>query len=254
MARNLSRRALWLNRLSDEVVRGLSERIQSGSLEQGAPLPDREALMAEFVTSSGVIDRAIETLEADGLATRDAEGVLRVAPPARHELDIPLAEARTRSDVVAILELRIGIEAEAAALAAERRTDAQLTAIREAQAALGEAAQADSGVAQADFLFHLAIAEATGNHYLCDLTEYLGPLLIPRMRMRLKPSEGTDTNLAAAQAEHRAIVDAIDASDPVAARQAMRQHLTRSLELVRGLDATFELPGAESPHTPGEHE
>ena len=42
----------------------------------------------------------------------------------------------------------------------------------------------DSDAAQADFRFHLAIGSASGNHYFRELTEYLGPLLIPRMRVR----------------------------------------------------------------------
>jgi hypothetical protein len=47
----ISRRALWLNRLSDEVVRSVSDRIRSGELSRDGQLPDRDALAAEFVTS-----------------------------------------------------------------------------------------------------------------------------------------------------------------------------------------------------------
>jgi DNA-binding FadR family transcriptional regulator len=233
--RYLSRRALWLNRLSEEVARRISDRISSGELKTGDALPGREALEAEFVTSGSVIDHAIETLLAEDLVERDPDGVLRVSPPRRHDMpEFPQPEDATRADVVAILELRVGVEAEAAALAAERRTEAQLAAIRKAQEAFEAAGAAGSGVAQADFEFHLTISEASGNPYLRDLTEHLGPLLIPRARMPLQRSgSGEDTALADARAEHQAIVEAIAASDADSARRAMRRHLTRTIALVR---------------------
>lgn len=234
--RFLSRRAVWLSRLADEVARGLTERIRSGTLAEGEPLPDTEALMADFVTSPTVVERALETLESNGLVRRDADGVFRVAPAARPDEGFavpPLAEG-SRADVVLVLELRIGVEAEAAALAAERRTEEQLAAIRAAQADFEAAIDAGTGAAQADFGFHLSIAEASGNHYVRDLTEYLGPLLIPRMRVQLSSAaEADDANLQSARAEHRRIVEAIAAADPEAAREAMRHHLARSLTAVR---------------------
>ncbi len=191
----ISRRALWLNRLSDEVVRNVSDRIRSGELPAGEPLPDRGALAAEFVTSLGVIDRAIETLLAESLVARDDDGLLRVCAAPRREgkLDIRLSDDATRADVLSILELRIGVESEAAALAAERRSEAQLAAIRSAQAGFVAAAEAGTHPAQADFQFHRAISEASGNPYIGELTEHLGPLLIPRMRVPLPPGGGAGT-------------------------------------------------------------
>lgn len=232
----LSRRALWLNRLSEELVRGLSERMESGVLAAGEALPDREALMAEFVTSAGVVDRAMDGLLAAGLVFRDGEGVLRVSEAARRrEALLPAGDAR--ADVIAVVELRIGIEAQAAALAASRRTEAEMDAIRRAHSAFEAAAEAGEGASQADFLFHLAIAEASGNPYIRDLTEHLGPLLIPRMRLSLgSDPESRRANLADARVEHRSIMESIAAADPDAARRAMRGHLSRTLELVRKLD------------------
>jgi len=237
---NLSRRGLWMQRLADEVVRGLTARICSGALPAGAPLPGREALTAEFVTSDGVVERALEKLAAEGLVVADAEGVLRVAglPTPETAFDIPDSEAATIADVIAVVELRIGVETEAASLAAQRRTDADLAAIRAAAEHFEAAAAAGNAPAQADFQFHRAICEATGNAYFRDLTEFLGPLLIPRMRIALssRGGGGVDVNLQKSVTEHGVIVDAIAQSDPEAARAAMRRHLTRTLDLMRTLD------------------
>ncbi len=233
----VSRRALWQHRLSDEVVRGVAAKIRSGELAPGAPLPTRPALMAEFVTSDGVVEQAIGKLVDSGLVVRGAEGDLRVsAVHARaEEFEIPEADEATHADVVAMLELRIGVESEAAALAAERRSEAQLAAIARAAEAFDRAVAAGSGRAQADYQFHLAIAEASGNRYVFDLTDYLGPLLIPRMRIDVSAGRNAASDEQSACGEHGRIVDAIAARDAEGARTAMRRHLTRALSSVRSI-------------------
>jgi DNA-binding FadR family transcriptional regulator len=136
---------------------------------------------------------------------------------------------------LAILELRIGVESQAAALAAERRSEAELAAIAAAVENFAGAVRAGSRPAQADFAIHLAIAKASGNRYIQDLTDHLGPLLIPRMRVEM-PTEGQGAEaLEHALREHQAVLDAIVARDPDEARRAMRRHLTRSLDMVRRL-------------------
>ena len=242
----VSRRALWQHRLSDEVVRGITARIRSGELAPGTTLPPRQALMAEFVTSDGVVEQAIGKLLAAGVIVRDADGELRVSEvhaPAE-AFEIPEADEATQADVAAMLELRIGVEAEAAALAARRRSDAQLAAITRAAEGFEEAADAGSGVAQADYRFHLAIAEASGNRYVHDLTDYLGPLLIPRMRIDFSAGRDDDRDLQSARGEHRGIVDAIAAQDAERAREAMRRHLSRALDSVRAVGGGAERTNA----------
>lgn len=230
----LSRRTLWMQKLSDEVVRGITQRIREGDLHTGAPLPDRDTLASEYVTSDGVIDRAIERLMHQGLITPGPEGGFVVAgyPASEERFEIPQADKATLDDVIAVLELRIGIESEAAALAAERRTDAQLAAIR---AAAEEHARAERTPARADFAFHLAIGAATGNRYFRELTEYLGPLLIPRMRVAMLDGDPATGSLAQSQYEHGAIVEAIAARDADAARAAMQRHLQQTIERIRAL-------------------
>ena len=237
MAEAHSRRALWMQKLTDEVVRGLSGRIRAGALRTGAALPGVPALMAEFVTSEGVVTRALEQLQAKGLIAPDGQGGWTVARPALEGgLAVPDAQAATIADVLAVLELRIGLDSEAAALAAERRDAAQMAAIRAADDAYGAACEAGQGLARADYLVHLSIAEAANNRYHRDLTDYLGPLLIPRMRVSLGDGPGGTANARAARREHAAVVAAIKAQDPDAARGAMRAHLVRAMEMIRGLD------------------
>lgn len=82
------------------------------------------------------------------------------------------------------------------------------------------------------------MAEATGNHYVLEFVDYLGPLMIPRMRPALAAAGAlTPADLDRARQEHRAIIDAIAARDPDAARAAMHAHLGRVAARLRGQDS-----------------
>ena len=233
----LSRRALWHNKLAEQVVGGIVDRIRAGDLAPGAALPDRATLAAEFVTTLSVIDRALERLEEMHLASPDAAGIWHVAaaPPVEAAFAVPSGAEATLADVISVMELRIPVESEAAALAAERRSDSQLEAIRAAAAGFDEA-DAPGTAGPADFRFHLTIADATENPYFRDLIDYIGPLLVPRMRLSLEPGGGRrDENLERSRTAHAAIVEAIAAGDPEAARAAMQRHLKNTLDLLRQL-------------------
>ncbi|MBV6637778.1 MAG: FadR family transcriptional regulator [Mameliella sp.] len=232
MSHATSRRALWMQKIADQVADTLAEKIRAGTLAPGDSPGSREALMAEFVTVGSVIDKALDDLTERGLLRPGADGAPVVAdlPPRAEAFALPPTE--TLSDVKAVLELRLGLEAVAASLAAERRSPAQLAAIEAAAEAFAHAAPAET--AQADFRFHSQIAAASGNAYMSDLLDYLGPLLIPRMRLTLPaaPGETGDRNRERSITEHAAIVAAIAAQDAEAARARMRDHLLRSLALM----------------------
>jgi DNA-binding FadR family transcriptional regulator len=146
-------------------------------------------------------------------------------------------------DVIALLELRISLETEAAGLAAQRRTDAQLalmqTALDEFQAALGQ----DSDAVPSDFAFHMEVARATHNRHFADLMGYLGTMVIPRARINTAQAapEGRLNYLQRVHGEHESILSAILNQDPEAARAAMRTHLSNSRERLRKAQ-THEAP------------
>lgn len=231
MVARTSRRALWLQKITDEVVNQIRRRIASGALGAGQSPGTRDDLAAEFVTSTSVIDRALDQLVEDGVLSPSEAGPV-VASEQPIGDGFAISPAQTLQDVRAILELRLGLETVSAGLAALRRDDAQLAVIRQAAAAFSNA-EGDSA-AQADIHFHRAIASAAGNPYLLDLLDYLGPLLMPRRRILLPETPGTDRdgNLEQSEREHAAIVAAIADQDQAAADQAMRSHLLRALALI----------------------
>ena len=220
--------------LAHELVEALGDRIRDGRLPTGAKLPTEAAFMSEFGVSRTVVREAISKLQAAGLVhTRHGVGTFVVdATPARRAFRIEAKHLATLTDVIAVLELRIGVETEAAALAARRRSKANLEVMREALDDFARAVDGGRDSVAADFRFHGEIARATQNAHFAGLLTTLGIKIIPRAR--LEPSETLDDErrayLRRVHAEHESILDAIANQDPEAARAAMRTHLANSRE------------------------
>jgi len=134
--------------------------------------------------------------------------------------------------VIAVLELRIGIETEAASLAAQRRNADNLRQMRSALDAVSAAVEQGRDAVGPDFQFHLEVARATQNAHFADLISSLGPMIIPRARLdgASDMSDEKRQYLRRVNAEHESIFDAIRNQDGDAARAAMRTHLANSRE------------------------
>jgi GntR family transcriptional repressor for pyruvate dehydrogenase complex len=216
--------------LAQELVDALGERIREGQLAPGDKLPTEAAVMAEFGVSRTVVREAISKLQAAGLVeTRHGVGTF-VVGPGQASFRITPEQLETLRDVIAVLELRIGLETEAAALAAVRRGEEHLRTMRAAldefAAAVGEGRDAVAP----DFAFHLEIARATQNGHFAELLSSLGAKIIPRARLGDESSADLKAYLLRANAEHESIYEAILRQDPEAARAAMRTHLANSRE------------------------
>jgi DNA-binding FadR family transcriptional regulator len=217
-------------------VDGLAEQIRAQTLRPGNKLPTESEIMAAWGVSRTVVREALSRLQAAGLVeTRHGVGTFVLEPQALGGLRIDPAEIATAVDVMAVLELRISLETECAALAAVRRSDAQLAQMREALDELDRATAADGNTVAPDLRFHLLLATATGNRYFADIMTHLGATLIPRSRInspRLAMEE-LPQYLRRVNREHEAIYEAIARRDGDAARAAMRLHLTNSRERLR---------------------
>ncbi|MFB9948356.1 FadR/GntR family transcriptional regulator [Rhizobium puerariae] len=230
---SVSPSAGWRRRetLSSQLVRTVAERIRVGEYPKGAKLPTEKALIDEFGVSRTVVREAIANLRASGLISihhgigafvRQDAGV---TPFRLSEESLVAVE-----EIVKGLELRIGIESEAAALAAHRRTEADLEAIRQACAAMDTAIRHASRDTQADFDFHCAVASASQNEHFYRIFSYLGETLMPRMRVQTNDISDAmfSGHLGRVNDEHRAVLQAIEARDADGARAAMRKHLSDS--------------------------
>ena len=219
-------------RLSIEIVNALSERIRDGRLAPGAKLSTELALMTEFGVSRTVVREAISKLQASFLVeTRHGIGTF-VTGQADAVFRIRADQVGTLRDVIAMLELRAGVETEAAGLAAQRRSSGNIEAMRAALADFTLAVEAGQDAVGADFRFHLEIARSTRNLHFESLVTTLGTTIIPRARLDPSSASAAErrTYLRRVNAEHDSILEAIAAKDGVAARAAMRTHLDNSRE------------------------
>jgi GntR family transcriptional repressor for pyruvate dehydrogenase complex len=220
--------------LAQGVIEQITSDIQAGRLKPGDKLPTESAIMERHGVSRTVVREAISHLQASGAAeTRHGIGtfVLEAAPASAGLLSETIVTLR---DVLAILELRICLETEAAWLAASRRTDqqaAQLGALVVAMRAGGE----PGGAVEGDVQFHLLIAQSTGNKYFLDILTQLGSAIIPRARLNAAKlgKDSPAAFLERVHREHEEIWQAIARKDPEGARAAMRTHLSNSRERLR---------------------
>ncbi|MEV0616822.1 FadR/GntR family transcriptional regulator [Nonomuraea sp. NPDC050404] len=212
--------------LTDRVEGELRRGIGRGSWQPGELLPSEGDLATRFEVSRTVVREAISRLRAAGLVeTRRGRGTSVLTRPAEADFAHSIGTVRSPRDRLHLLELRRGIEVEAAALAATRRTPAALAAIDAALHRMAAVRGSASDAVEADFAFHRAIAVATGNRFYPDLLDALGAAAITRP---YAGSERDPDHLDHVLGEHRKIRDAISAADPLGAAAAMRTHLDAS--------------------------
>jgi GntR family transcriptional regulator, transcriptional repressor for pyruvate dehydrogenase complex len=215
--------------LTHEVVERLRGDIMNGKLTPGSRLPTEQEMITAFGVSRTVVREAVAALRAEGLvATRQGVGAF-VADRANRMFRIEPEEVGSLREVIEVMELRTGIEIEAAGLAAERGQPEDIQKIVEAYEAIQQAiTRGESGIDE-DFNFHCSIAEATGNPKFLRFLTYLGNFIIPRQTINLTTvSTQRSAYLRTFQTEHGAILNAIKCKAVTQARAAMRQHLLNS--------------------------
>jgi GntR family transcriptional regulator, transcriptional repressor for pyruvate dehydrogenase complex len=215
--------------LSDRLAALLGERIAAGTWRPGERLPTEQQLALTHGVSRTVVREAVHQLRSRGVVvSRQGSGVFVAAEPFNQPLQFDPAVLDSVQSVVHVVEVRRVLEAEIAALAAERASRAQLAAMRRALKAIDAAAAAGhDGVAE-DLAFHRAIGEATGNPQFRLLLGFLEQYLREGMRITRGNEARRRDFIEAVRIEHRAIVDAIAARDPAAARRRAREHMVHS--------------------------
>jgi DNA-binding FadR family transcriptional regulator len=222
--------------LALDLVDALTAQIREGRLAPGDKLPTEGQVMQVFGVSRTVVREALSKLQAAGLVeTRHGIGTFVVGSGDEPVFRIAPQQMETLRDVIAVLELRIGVETEAAGLAAQRRTPQNLAVMRAALDEFAGAVEAGRDAVAADVRFHGEIARATQNEHYAGLLSALGARIIPRARLDpLAPDAPVDearrAYLRRVNTEHESIYDALQRQDAESARAAMRTHLVNSRE------------------------
>jgi len=225
-------------RLTAELVARLTADITSGKLAPGSRLPTEQEMIAATGVSRTVIREAVAALRADRLVvTRQGVGAF-VADQVRRPFRVEFDERSPLHEVLNVMELRTGVEIEAAGLAAERASPVQVRRIVDKFDAIQAAIDRGESAVDEDFAFHCAIAGATGNPQFRRFLEYLGRFIIPRRSMwKGAASVERRLQLGTFQKEHEQIVQAIKASAVSQARAAMQRHLLNSRQRYQKLAA-----------------
>lgn len=214
--------------LASRVAQTLRDDIAAGRFAAGARLPAEAGLADAFGVSRPIVREAIALLKADGVVvTRKGSGAYVSDTPGGQVWRV--ASAPDGGPTLAqLFELRRVVETACAEMAALRRTEADMVAIRTALAAMQAHALDFPSAAAADIAFHHAIAQATHNPCFTGLTDFVSQqLLVARQHAwensaRLSAASGAPR---AADAEHAALTEAIAAGDAHAAREAAHAHL-----------------------------
>ena len=227
--------------LTHQLVAQVAADITAGRLPPGSRLPTEKEMMVATGVSRTVVREAVACLRADGLVlVRQGVGAF-VAQHVRRPFRIEIDELHSLREALEIMELRTGVEIEAAGLAAERGHAAEIREIAAAYDAIEGAIKRGESAVDEDFAFHRSIAEATGNAQFKRFLDYLGRFIIPRQSIRksLPRLEDQRAYLARIQTEHLEILQSIRAGAAAAARAAMRRHLHNSRKRYQKLAAEF---------------
>ena len=214
-------------RLADRAYTAIVQIINDDDLAVGDRLPSEAGLAEMFGMSRTIVREALVRLAADGIteARRGAGSYVKRRPSERLGPHMPM---QGLAATLGTYEVRFVLEAEAARLAAHRRSHQQMEAIEAALAALRRALFSSAPAHEEDWVLHRAIAEATGNTAFVEIFEHLHEEVMRILRAGVEISRSRPPEVIGAMMdEHDAIVDAIRAQDADGAALAMRWHLSQ---------------------------
>jgi len=215
--------------MTQQLVVDLTQQILAGELPAGSKLPTEQVIIKERGVSRTVVREAMSRLQAEGLVeTRHGIGTFVVDTARPGDFQGSKHVKGGAYDALAVIELRLSLEVEAAGIAAQRATPEQLLAMREALDVANALDPTDDDSARADFEFHLQIAQCTGNSFFIDAMTHVGNTLLAVVQVKSE-------NRTLAVREREQVYAALARRDAEAARASMRLHLINMQQRVRGV-------------------
>jgi len=224
-------------RISDHVFDQLRKLIFSGELKSGQKVMTERELADALDVSRNSVREAINKLVIMGLVEqRQGQGTFVCSVEDAVKIPLGTVMEAQEASLVDLLELRLGIECNAAAMAARRATDEDLAAM---EAALDEmiADTATGGLGTgSDLSFHMAIAAATKNPMQIYIMKNVVDFLHIGIRENLIHLYEKPENISTILEQHQAIYQAIRSGNPDTAFQAMKNHIDFVIDFFEGLE------------------
>jgi GntR family transcriptional repressor for pyruvate dehydrogenase complex len=215
-------------RLYRQIADQIRTLIGSGEFPAGGRLPPERDLAKQLGVSRPSVREALIALEVEGLVEVRIGSGIYVLGPAVKSAENNDADVDQESGPFELLRARYVIEGECAALAAKSAKKVQVSGIEEALEQMQHELDEEKQPLGGDRLFHLRIAEATGNGALVAVVKLLWEERTGPLYKQLEHHYDSPALWTAAMAEHRAVLKAIAARDAAAARAAMRRHLNHA--------------------------
>jgi len=213
-------------KLGDHVIHQLQEKISLGALKPGDKIPTETELMAMLGVGRSTVREAVRVLAKAGLLeVRQGDGTYVLDRANNLE---PLEHRLRRATLLEVYEVRRALELEIARLAARRRSEDDLIAMRESLVKRREARNSNDNRAyvDTDLLFHLAIAAASKNSILTDLYSSFSNTLRDALDKLVSDQELYINQLSI----HEQLLAAIERQDEEAAVDWTAQNIDRTME------------------------
>lgn len=228
----------------EHVADRLVTAIALGEFVPGQRLPPERELAALLEVSRSTIREALQRLQAAGyVITRRGRGggtFVRTSQGPEADEMIRRTLLPAWDDLTELLDFRLLIEQAVARAAADRRDDEDIAGIREAAAAYERASDREASQL-ADHALHMAIARATHNARLADLSARIRRAV--SLGFNALPYSATARRRALRQ--HPELVAAITAGNAQAAATLAARHFSMTEDLLRGLHARIRLRSGE---------
>ena len=213
--------------LTTEISRRLLKYLLSGTIQPGERVPSERQLAEMLAVGRSVVRKSLKSVALLGLLeVRPGDGTyLRRTQsellPKTIEWGLLLGERRTLD----LVEARRYLEPILAALAAERRSDSDIEALRTDLQDMANARDAME-FANADIAFHLGLAAAANNSALSEMLSSVRSLLRVWIVRVMEAAE----DFGPSHREHVPVFEAVERGDAAGARAAMEVHLARASE------------------------
>ena len=220
-------------RLYRQIADQIRTLIRNGEFPTGARLPPERDLAKQLGVSRPSVREALIALEVEGLVeVRIGSGIYVQAPGVKNGAktvgrSVP-DDGGAKAGPFELLRARYVIEGETAALAAKSAKKGQVQAIEETLESMRHELDDDKQPLDGDRMFHLRIAEATGNGALVAVVDMLWEDRTGPLYKQLEHHYDSPSLWHSAMAEHRAVLKAIAAKDALGARAAMQRHLNQA--------------------------
>ncbi|MDN3641786.1 FadR/GntR family transcriptional regulator [Lutimonas halocynthiae] len=209
--------------VQNKIIYKIKELINYKNLEPGDKLPSERMMSEKFGVTRSNIREAIQKLEFYGLLKSIPQSgtfVANIGVIAMNGMIDDILQLK-EADFKSLVETRILLELKTVRLAALRRSEDELKQIKLALKAFADKVLKGEDAVQEDLLFHLAIANASGNSTLNTFMLKITPEIITNFeRYHVCDEDQAQKGIR----EHQNIFEAIEKQDPKMAKETMKKH------------------------------